>query len=153
MSHFYSEIRLHLTWHTKDDRHLLTPEVEKVAHEALRCKALSFRGVLVHAVGGTEDLVHAALSIPPTVLVSELIGQMKGYSSHEVNQGFGGGAERFAWQSSYGVVSFGTRDLPWVVRYVENQKQHHARRTTFERLERVEGEEDGSESSRSKAPG
>ena len=27
--------------------------------------------------------------------------------------------------------------MPWVVRYVENQREHHAKRTTFERLERV----------------
>jgi hypothetical protein len=31
------------------------------------------------------------------------------------------------WQTGYGVVSFGTGDLPWVVAYIQNQKQHHAR--------------------------
>jgi hypothetical protein len=36
------------------------------------------------------------------------------------------------------VVSFGTRDLPWVVAYIENQREHHARGTIHERLERVE---------------
>jgi hypothetical protein len=42
------------------------------------------------------------------------------------------------WQGGYGVVSFGTRDLPWVVAYIENQREHHARGTIHERLERVE---------------
>ena len=42
------------------------------------------------------------------------------------------------WQSGYGVVSFGPKAMPWVVRYVEKQREHHAQRTTYERLERVE---------------
>ena len=28
--------------------------------------------------------------------------------------------------------------MPWVVRYVGNQRAHHAKRKTYERLERVE---------------
>jgi hypothetical protein len=42
------------------------------------------------------------------------------------------------WQTGYGVASFGTKATPWVVRYVENQRQHHAKGTTHDRLERVE---------------
>ena len=134
---FYSEINLHLTWHTKHNRPTLTPEPEKVAHDAIRRKALSFRGVIVHALGGTEDHVHLAVSIPPTLLISEFVGQVKGYASHALNQSLTGQAERFAWQTGYGVVSFGTRDLEWVVRYVESQKEHHATNKTFARLEQV----------------
>jgi putative transposase len=42
------------------------------------------------------------------------------------------------WQGGYGVVSFGAKDLEWVKRYVRNQKEHHARGTTHERLESIE---------------
>ena len=41
------------------------------------------------------------------------------------------------WQTGYGVVSFGRKDLPWVIDYVRNQKEHHAFAKTFERLERI----------------
>jgi hypothetical protein len=40
------------------------------------------------------------------------------------------------------VVSFGAGDLPWVISYVRNQRQHHAKGTTQERLEREEAEAD-----------
>ena len=37
MAHtFYTEIHLHLTWHTKDSRPCLTPEIEPIAWDALR---------------------------------------------------------------------------------------------------------------------
>jgi putative transposase len=45
------------------------------------------------------------------------------------------------WQNAYGVVSFGTRDLPWVIEYVRNQREHHARGTIQERLEQVDQRE------------
>lgn len=45
------------------------------------------------------------------------------------------------WQHGYGVVSFGTRDLKWVVDYVTNQKEHHAKGNVFERLEKIENDE------------
>ena len=71
------------------------------------------------------------------MLISELIGLLKGYSAHEVNRRIGMEKTVLQWQTGYGVVSFGTKDLPWVVEYVRNQKEHHAVGRTFERLERI----------------
>ncbi|HVS39131.1 MAG TPA: IS200/IS605 family transposase [Gemmataceae bacterium] len=136
MSHnYYSEIHLHIVWHTKLSQPLLSPDVETAAHTSVRARTLSEQGVLFHAIGGTENHVHVALAIPPTLLISEFIGRLKGGSSHEVNHVFGPG--RLQWQNGYGVVSFGTRVLEWVKDYVRNQKQHHAVGRIYERLERV----------------
>jgi putative transposase len=93
--------------------------------------------VLLHAIGGTDDHVHLAVTVPPTLLVSEWIGEMKGASAHYVNRNLAN-RKVLEWQSGYGVVSFGTKATPWVIRYIENQREQHARRTTHERLERVE---------------
>src|SRR5438876_199708 len=95
---YYSEINLHLVWHTKNNRPLLSPEVEKAAHGAIRQRALRTPGVILHAVIGTEDHVHVAVSIPPMVPISTFIGDVKGYSSHTLNQLFSWPGERFAWQ-------------------------------------------------------
>jgi putative transposase len=134
---YYSEINLHLTWHTKLSRPLLKPDVEAMTFGCLREKAAALGDVYVHEIGGTETHVHLALSIEPTVLISELIGLLKGYSAHEVNRRCGVGRTVLQWQTGYGVVSFGTKDLPWVVGYVRNQKEHHAAQRVFERLERI----------------
>lgn len=134
---YYSEINLHLTWHTKDSLPLLTATVEPLAHRCVRQKLVSMEGIFVHEIGGTETHVHVVVTIPPTVLISDLVGQVKGASSHEVNQQVGRGGKVLQWQAGYGVVSFGTRDLDWVKGYVRNQRQHHAQGTTFDRLERT----------------
>ena len=54
-----------------------------------------------------------------------------------VNQKLGGGRKLLQWQTGYGVVSFGTKDLDWVRAYVRNQREHRARGSIHERLERI----------------
>ena len=46
------------------------------------------------------------------------------------------------WLATYPVV-FGTKDLKWVVEYIENQKEHHKRGTIHDRLEKYSAEDDG----------
>jgi putative transposase len=109
---YYCGINLHLVWRTKDSLPLLTETVEPLAHKALRHKMLNAPGVFVHEIGGIENHVHVCLTTPPTLLISEFIGELKGASSHEVNQRRG--QKVLQWQDGYGVVSFGTKDLAWV---------------------------------------
>ena len=136
---FYAEIKLHITWHTKDSAALLVPQVEAVVHRYLRGRCIHTPGVFVHEIGGIETHVHLAVSIAPTILISEFIGQLKGSSSHEANQQLG--RRVLDWQSGYGVVSFGTRDLEWVQEYIRNQRERHARGKIEERLERITDDE------------
>jgi putative transposase len=131
---YYSELNLHMVWHTKGSAPLLTPLVEPLAHKELRARLVRTQGVFVHEIGGSATHVHLCVSIAPTIRISELIGELKESSSHEVNQR--PGRKELHWQQGYGVVSFGTRDLDWVKAYVRNQREHHAEGTTHERLER-----------------
>jgi putative transposase len=135
---FYSEINLHLTWHTKANLPVLTPRIEDRLYSYLQHRILETKGVILHAIGGTEDHVHVGVSVPPTLLISEWVGRLKGASSYYVNHEV---ARRrlLEWQRGYGVVCFPTARVDWVVRYILNQKEHHARGTTVDRLEKIEG--------------
>jgi putative transposase len=138
---YYSEINLHIVWHAKNSLPLLTPEVEALAHRFLKKRIIDTPGAFFHEVGGIETHVHVVVSVPPTLLISEFVGQLKGGSSHDVNQALVRRDKVLQWQNGYGVVSFGTRDMPWVIEYVRNQREHHARGTTQDRLERITQEE------------
>lgn len=133
----YTEINLHMTWHTKDDAPVLIDTVENRVHQHLKHRALQTPGVIVHAVNGTPNHVHLVASVPAALLISDWIGELKGASSHYINHEICN-RKVLEWQTGYGVVSFGTKDLPWVVRYVERQKEHHAQGAAFDRLERTE---------------
>ncbi len=131
----YSEINLHLTWHVKESLPIINETFEEGLHRHLRSYALKEKDVIVHEVGGTETHVHMAVSIPPTLHIADWIGRLKGSSSHHVNHQLVN-RHLLDWQDGYGVVSFGTKDLPWIVDYIRNQKEHHRNGSIFERLER-----------------
>jgi REP element-mobilizing transposase RayT len=120
---------------------LLTPQVEPLAHRFIRKRIIETPGAFVHEIGGIETHVHLAVSVPPTLLISEFIGQLKGGTSHDVNQQFGR-EKVLEWQTGYGAVSFGTRRLDWVLDYIRNQREHHAQGTVHDRLERITHDND-----------
>ena len=134
-SHVFHEIFLHLNWHTKADRPLLTQPLEPAVHQFLRDRCRLSKGIFFHAVGGTENHIHLAVNIEPSVCISDMVGELKGACSHDINQ-----IEKqkvLEWQRGFGIVSFGKQQLDWVVAYIANQKQHHAQGETHERLEKV----------------
>jgi putative transposase len=102
-------------------------------------KIIETPGVLFHAVGGIEDHIHIAVSVPPTVLVSDWIGKLKGSNSHYINHQVK--PKALEWQRGYGIVSFGTKDLPWVIQYIKNQRDHHKKGNVHKRLEKSADDE------------
>jgi REP-associated tyrosine transposase len=138
----YSEINLHITWHTKNNNPVIKDNIENRLHHFLENKIRKEKEVIFHAIGGIEDHIHLVVSIPPTLRISDWIGQLKGGSSFYINHEIVN-RKLLDWQEGYGVVSFGTRDLEWVIQYVRNQKQHHAKGTTQERLERITSDDEG----------
>jgi len=135
----YYQLYYHIVWATKERLPLITPELESDLHRYLRGKGLEIGGV-VHAVGGVEDHVHVAVSIPPRLAVSTFIGQVKGASSHWVTHVVPVKMP-FEWQEGYGVLSFGKQALPRVVEYVLNQRQRHHDRRLIQDMERTEGDD------------
>lgn len=130
----YSEINLHITWHTKGSLPMLRKRTEERLFHFITHKIIETAGVILHAIGGTENHIHLVISIRPDVLISDWLGKLKGSSAYYINHKVE--PKALQWQRGYGVVSFGTKDLPWVVEYVKNQTEHHSRGTTHERLER-----------------
>jgi putative transposase len=139
----YSEINLHFVWHVKANLPIISDAIEPGLYRFIRNQALKTRGLIFHEVGGIETHVHIAVTIPSTLQISEWIGQIKGASSHHFNHELVN-RKLLEWQGGYGVVSFGTKDLEWVVKYIRNQKEHHKKGTMVERLEKITHVEDES---------
>lgn len=132
-SRSYAEINLHITWHTKNNYPFITPALEPELWAFIKDRIVTQENVFFHAIGGMPDHVHIAASFYPPFEIDRWVGEIKGASSHR----FG---KALQWQSGYGVVSFGTKDLPWVVNYINDQKAHHSKGSTKDRLERISGD-------------
>lgn len=132
----YAEINLHITWHTKDNLPLITPAMESDLWAFIKNRIVMSPNVYFHSIGGLQDHIHIAGSFFPPFELDRWIGEIKGASSHE----FG---KSLQWQKGYGVVSFGTKDLPWVISYINDQKERHNTGQISARLERVIAQEEG----------
>ena len=129
----FHQIYLHIVWHTNDSAPTLIPRIESRVHEEIREKCRLTKGVVFYDVNGKETHVHLVVGLEPSVKISDFVGQVKGASSHETNSSL---LEKVVdWQRGYGVVSFSKRDLPFVLKYVANQKMHHADNTWNATLE------------------
>jgi len=115
---------LHLVWATWDRLPMITPDVERRLYREIESEALKMRCIVL-VLNGTADHVHVVLVIPSTVTIAELTKQIKGASSHFVNEVLCPEMP-FKWQGSYGAFTVSRWDVDKIVAYVKNQKQHHA---------------------------
>ena len=135
----FLQLFYHFVWATQQRQPLITPSAEPLLYDFLRSKAIGLGGT-VYAIGGVADHVHVVASVPPGISVSSFVGQVKGASSANLNRSGAMAGPRFAWQSDYGAFTFGQKRLPYVIAYVEGQKEHHAQRTFIPFLERSSGD-------------
>lgn len=76
------------------------------------------------AIGGMSDHMHILFGLRPKQSLSDLMQEIKRGSSKWINDNrFVRG--RFSWQDGYGAFSYSRNDLPNVIRYIQNQKEHH----------------------------
>ncbi len=78
------------------------------------------------AIGGTCDHVHLLLSLPSTIAIAKAVQLIKAHSSKWLNGQEG--IKSFAWQESYGAFTIGGSQVNDTVRYIQNQREHHAKR-------------------------
>lgn len=77
------------------------------------------------------DHVHAFFGFRPTQSLSDLMQDIKGDSSKWINKkGFL--RSRFSWQEGYGAFSYSKSHVQNVIRYINNQKEHHRKKTFTE---------------------
>ncbi len=131
----YYRLFYHFIWTTKNRERIILPEFEAELYSLIAAKAIELGGI-VHAVGGVDDHVHLAATVPPKIAVARFIGEVKGNSSHAINHVVKP-HYNFYWQNEYGVLSFAEKNLAGIVQYIHNQKQHHAKGTINMAMETV----------------
>jgi len=119
----HTELYLHLVWATWDRQPLLTGETRDAGYRMIQdeCRRMS---VEVIAIGGVEDHVHLLVRMPTSLSPAALVKQVKGATSHHLNQG-SGSRPVFRWQGGYGAFSVSRQHVERIRRYVLNQAEHH----------------------------
>ncbi|MEW5977059.1 MAG: IS200/IS605 family transposase [Acidobacteriota bacterium] len=128
-----SKILVHLVFSTKNREPWIESSLRPRLHayqvgilENLRCPSLQ--------IGGTADHVHILLLLARTMAVSEVVEEVKKSFSKWMKAE---GVRVFAWQAGYGAFSVGESQAKAVLRYVQQQEDHHRKLTFQEEFRRL----------------
>ncbi len=92
---------------------------------------LTNNGHKVLAINGMPDHIHILFGMRPVQSLSDLMQDIKGSSSTWINNKKLA-AGHFSWQEGFGAFSYGKSQIPRVIKYILNQKEHHKTRTFTE---------------------
>ncbi len=127
MPHSFNKIWLHAIWATKERKPFILSKVESKVYSFMR-NQLKEMDCPVRIINGMPDHVHCLFLLNPQKSVSDIIKQVKGSTSHFINtQDFL--TEKFAWQTGYATYSVSESQLEKVFHYINNQKQHHSKKS------------------------
>ena len=80
------------------------------------------------AINSMFDHIHIFIGMKPVQSVSNMLQDIKDSSSKWINQkNFVRG--HFSWQAGYGAFSYSHSHIDSVVKYIQNQQQHHLKKT------------------------
>jgi putative transposase len=127
MSNTYTQLYIHCVFAVKYRKAVIQPSWEDRLHRYIT-GIVQNNGHKLLAINSMPDHLHFFAGLNPTQSISEMIRLVKGDSSEFINK------ERFTerkfyWQEGYGAFSNSRSQIDSVVKYILNQKQHHARKT------------------------
>jgi REP element-mobilizing transposase RayT len=128
----YSQFLLHVVFSTKHRKNLITKEIQLRLYDYIGGIVRAENGTL-HAIGGTPDHVHLLLRWRTDATIADLMRTVKSRSTRWVKDTFAP-AQPFAWQEGYAVFSVSKSVERDVKAYIENQAEHHRKRTFEEEL-------------------
>lgn len=129
----------HIIWATKHRTPLISNPIEEVIFATIRRKSQILECPLL-AINGIADHIHVAVSITPKLAVAEWVRHAKGLSTREINASFQNLEMPFRWQEGYHVLTYGKKNLDFVLDYIANQKTHHSQNTLEPYLEQLDNE-------------
>ncbi|MCB9262199.1 MAG: IS200/IS605 family transposase [Flavobacteriales bacterium] len=86
------------------------------------------KGQKVISINGMPDHIHILIGMKPICSLSDLVREVKKSSNKFIKEKkFVKG--NFQWQEGYGAFSYNHSALENVITYINNQKEHHKKRT------------------------
>jgi REP element-mobilizing transposase RayT len=127
MANTFTQIYIHLVFAVQNRISLIQPTWKDELYKYLT-EIVQKNGHKLISINGTANHLHLAVGYKPHQLIPELLQYLKGYSSKWINEKkFVRG--KFSWQEGYGAFSFSHSHLNQVVKYINNQDQHHKKQT------------------------
>jgi REP element-mobilizing transposase RayT len=127
MANTYTQIYIHVVFAVEGRQNLLKPEHNNELQKYITGIVSAQKQKLI-AINNMPDHLHMLVGLSPDCSLSDLVRDVKAGSSKFINEKrwmIG----RFSWQEGFGAFSHSRSQLGTVIRYIENQQKHHARKS------------------------
>lgn len=127
MANTYTQIYLHIVFAVQNRISLIHPQWKNDLYKYIT-GIIQNNGHKLIAINGVSNHLHIAVGYKPNQLIPDLLQDIKASSSKWINEKrFIKG--KFNWQAGYGAFSFSHSQIDAVVKYLNNQEQHHKKKT------------------------
>jgi putative transposase len=118
---------LHITFSTKYRVPIIDEAIEEELFKYIGgiCKNLECNPI---KVGGYRDHIHILCVLSRKIALMKLLEEIKSHSSKWIKTK-GDQYKNFYWQRGYGSFSVNPAEIDVVIRYIENQAEHHKKKT------------------------
>ena len=127
MANTYSQIYIHVVFAVEGRQNLL-PETQGDELQKYITGIVSGQNHKLIAINNMPDHMHIFIGLRPDANLSDLVRDIKSCSTRFINERRWVKG-RFGWQEGFGAFSHSRSQLDVVIRYNQNQQQHHARKT------------------------
>jgi len=127
MANTYTQIYLHVVFAVEGRQSLITLEHNDELQKYITGIVTAQRHKLI-AINNMPDHLHLLVGLRPDAMLSDLVRDVKAGSSKFINEKrwvMG----RFSWQEGFGAFSYARSQLGAVIRYIQNQQKHHAKKS------------------------
>ncbi len=127
MANTYTQLYVQFVFSVKGRENLIKEkfrdELEKVM-----CGIVSEHKCKTYAIYCNPDHTHIFVGLHPAISVSKLIEQVKSGSSNWLSEKKYI-AGKFSWQEGYGAFTYSKSHIDNVVKYIQNQPEHHKKQS------------------------
>lgn len=132
----YTQILYHIVFATKFRRPTLTKSQNRQKLYAYWSGLISNRKSKALIINGIEDHVHMLVNIHPSISASDLVKEIKNAGSIYIRENHLFPSFTY-WQNGFGAFTCSNEAIPRLCNYIENQEQHHAKKTSKEELREI----------------
>ena len=127
MSNTYTQIHIQCIFAVKYRRSLIEKDWKQYLHKYITGIVQNHNHKMIR-INSMPDHLHMFFGMRPDQSLSDLMRIVKSDSSEWINQQkFCQSA--FRWQGGFGAFSYSRSQLGAVIRYIENQQKHHAKKS------------------------
>jgi len=127
MANTFSQIYIQTVFAVNGRLSLIRPEFKEELYKYMT-GIVRNNGQKLISINGMSDHVHILIGLKPAMALADLVRDIKADSSNFINEKKWVRG-RFSWQEGYGAFSYGHSQLDTIIRYIQNQEQHHRRRS------------------------